>query len=134
MPPPSWTYGTCWAGYRLVLVQGYWKIMPEQNPLEPILGEIEKALALKLGYLALTVALTVPSICGALEHEDGIDTDGFYRRWYKRFVWSKFTNLTPADCRSLRNGVVHQARFGTKSQQYDRVVFVPPNDNNFRMT
>jgi hypothetical protein len=108
--------------------------MPEQNPLEPILQEIENALSLKLGYLALTVALTIPSICGALEHPSGEDDSGRYRKWYKRYVGSKFKNLTPADCWSLRNGVVHQGRFGTDSQKYDRVVFVPPNDNNFRMT
>lgn len=108
--------------------------MPETNSLEPILEEIERAISLKLGYLALAVALTIPSICCALEDKDGRDKEGLYRRWYKRYVGSKFKNLTPADCWSLRCGVVHQGRFGTNSQRYDRVVFVPPNDSNLRIT
>ncbi|MCC8941365.1 hypothetical protein H8A99_34260 [Bradyrhizobium sp. Arg68] len=118
----------------MVLEQGYWKIMPQTNPLDPIIEEIERAISLKLGYLALTVALTIPSICGALENPSGTDDGGRYRKWYKQYVGSKFKNLTPADCYSLRNGVVHQGRFGTDSQKYDRVVFVPPTDNNMRLS
>ncbi|WP_194475668.1 hypothetical protein [Bradyrhizobium sp. CCBAU 53338] len=120
-------------GYSLVLVQGQWKIMPPTNPLEPILEEIERALSLKLGYLALTVALTIPSICVALEHPSGEDDSGRYRKWYKQHIGAKFKNLTPSDCWSLRCGVVHQGRFGTDSQKYDRVVFVPPTDKTLRI-
>jgi len=108
--------------------------MPNPNPLEPILDEIERAISLRLGYLALTVALTIPSICGALEDPKGRDQEGRYKAWYKRYVGEKFKNLTSSDCYSLRCGVVHQGQFGTYSQHYDRVVFVPPTDNNMRIS
>jgi hypothetical protein len=95
----------------MVLQGGYWKILPgpEVHPIEALLQEIEKALAVELYYLALLLTLTLPDICVALEQPDG-RTDGkkMYKAWYKANVHDVIGGaLTPDEAYELRSTVVH---------------------------
>lgn len=95
----------------------------EQSPLEFILGDVERALGAELYYLALTLSLTLPDICAALESDNGEATGPRYKRWYNTYLAPRYPNLTDVDCYSLRNGIVHQGRLGHPKSQYDYVAF-----------
>ena len=98
--------------------------------IDTILAEIEKALNARLYYLAIVTALTLPSICAALETPGG-DTSGrdreLYVKWFDANLAKTFTFFTGLDFYRLRCGGVHQARFGHDKMQYDRAVFLLPN-------
>jgi hypothetical protein len=102
----------------------------EQPSIEIILQEIEKALAANLHYLALTLSLTIPDICSALESENGSATSDRYKNWYKTHLAPKYPNLTDIDCYSLRCGVVHQGRMGHPKSQYGYIAFTFPDQPN----
>jgi hypothetical protein len=124
-----WTYGISLTGYRLV--EGLsWCWIPEKepDPMETILGEIERALASGLYYLAITVSLTLPEICAALESVTGhnVRANVAFKQWYNKYLAHIYTHLTDDDCFSLRCGTVHQGRFGRPDMQYDRVIFTFP--------
>jgi hypothetical protein len=114
-------------GLKLVRSLGIWIVQTEPPPLEMILQEIEKALEVKLYYLALTLSLTIPDICSALESPDGVATADRYKDWYRLYVSPEYGNLTDVDCYSLRNGVVHQGRLGHPRSQYAYVAFTFQN-------
>ncbi|GAB5447161.1 hypothetical protein [Gymnodinialimonas sp.] len=94
--------------------------------MDLILEDVERALDAKLFYVALSVALSLPGVCAALEQVDG-STSGqdkrLYMDWYDRYLAAGYPYLTALDCYSLRCGVIHQGRFGHGKMQYARVVF-----------
>lgn len=94
-----------------------------EGAMEPILQEIEAALAAKLYYVALGATLTLPDVCAALEAPDGQTSGKRYRAWYEANLQPAFPWLTGDDCYSLRCGVLHQGRFGGHKMQYARVIF-----------
>ena len=99
--------------------------------METILGEIERALAARLYYLAVAMALTVPDICAALESPNGETTGAQYKAWYNANLTDQYPNITGADCWSLRCGVLHQGRCGHPNMQCGRILFtVPAGQNN----
>lgn len=81
-------------------------------PLERVLRDIKGAIAAKLYYPALLVALTVPEICAAL----ALDRKVFVKeKHYVAFI-DKYTTepelgLSGIDCFRMRGGVVHRADF-----------------------
>lgn len=80
------------------------------SPLDLILLDIERALAARLYYPALAVALTIPEICSALT----MDNREFVReRNYVAFVDGYTTpselGLSGIECYRLRGGVIHRA-------------------------
>lgn len=95
--------------------------------METILMEIERALDAELYYLATAMALTVPDICAALEDPNGESSGLKYKAWYNENLAQLYTNITDADCWSLRCGVLHQGRCGHPNMQYGRILFAVPN-------
>lgn len=118
-------------GYSLVKGIGYCNLIkPGAGELEIILNDIEKALAARLWYAALTVTLSLPDICSLLERPED-------ERWSKREKYAAWFNehvaklhypeFTGDDCYSLRGGVVHHGQFGHAKSRYDRVAFSLPD-------
>ncbi len=96
--------------------------------------EINNAVEVKAYYPAISIALTIPAICAALESSSG-STAGqdaqLYKKWYDEYLGTVYSDLTADDCYSLRCGVVHQGRFGHPAKmQNDRVMFTLPEKNN----
>ena len=76
--------------------------------MEMILKEIEAALAAKLYYLAVTLSLTLPDVCAALEAADGGTSSDRYKAWYTAHLGPTYgAMLTADDCCSLR--ILHRA-------------------------
>jgi hypothetical protein len=119
----TWRHGLALIGYRLIEQRGCWGMAKPK--IEFVLSEIEKALASRLHFAAITMSLTLPDVCAALESLDGRSTFRRYTEWYKANV-TTFSHLTAEHCYSLRCGVVHQAQTVVKGQRYKRVIFVPP--------
>jgi hypothetical protein len=126
--PPTWNFGTCLGRFRLFQGVGYsWLAQSVAESMERILAEIEGAMSARLYYLALTLTLALPDICGALEAKDGWAKADRYRAWYSANLADDFRNLTANDCYRLRCGGIHQGRFGRRGMQYARVLFVLPH-------
>ena len=88
-----------------------------------MLTEIGIALDAGLAYLAILQCLALPDVCGAMEALDGRTSASAYKRWYEKYLWHHFILLTPAECYSLRCGIVHQSRSEIVSDNYKRIVF-----------
>ncbi len=96
--------------------------------MEAITGEIEKALAAGLYFLAIVSTLTLPDICSALESPNGETTRQKYKDWCDAWI-SMYPEITSLDLWSLRCGVLHQGRLGHAAMQYGRILFTVPNRN-----
>jgi hypothetical protein len=128
-----WTSGNSFVGYKLVLTGGCWVPTRELNPLEQILGDIEKALAAEFHYLAIAVSLTVPDICAALECDPAQrrEIGKTYIAWCKTNLEPNYKHFTAEDCYRLRCGVIHEGKFGHPKTPYDNVYFGVPNTREF---
>ena len=102
--------------------------------MEYLLTEIEGALAADLPLVAVSVALTIPDICGAAEHPN-MKTCDRYWDWYTRYIASQIALLTAYDCYRLRCGHIHQgtarhengaAADPVTGQRFDRVAYFTP--------
>lgn len=91
--------------------------------MDAILIQIERGLDRGFHYLAVTSALTLPDICGALESADGIAHKERYKTWVEMWLLPKYPQMTSEDLYRLRSGAIHQGRFGPGGMQYDRVIF-----------
>jgi len=96
----------------------------------PILDEIDRALDAGFYYFAISIALTIPDICAALNSSNGKTTKPKYKAWYRANLGDLYPNITDEDCWSLRCGVLHQGRFGHPNMQYGRIIFTIPNAQN----
>ena len=88
--------------------------------------QIRLALSAHLYHPAIVVALTLPDICAALESPTGETTGPLYKTWYANHLSQDLPDITAQDMWSLRNGVLHQGKFGNKNFLYDRVSFALP--------
>lgn len=95
--------------------------------MDSIFHEIERALQAGLYYMAVSMALTIPDICAALESEDGETSARRYKAWCNANLANRYPRITDVDMYSLRCGVVHQGRFGHPQMQYARIIFTIPN-------
>ena len=95
--------------------------------MEAILSEIEAALNAGFYYLAITIALSLPDVCSALESPDGTTSGQRYKAWYDAWMARQYPRVTAEDMYSLRCGVIHQGRFGHDRMQYSRILFTVPN-------
>lgn len=87
-----------------------------------IIDELRKALNNQCYLSALTLALTIPDICGKLEYPEitGIGCTGKrYKKWFNEYVKKYFTVNDPAntlvyfngkDCYALRNAILHSGQ------------------------
>lgn len=92
-----------------------------------LLDQIEGAARRGDYFLALFGALTLPSICGALESRDGNDTGKKYANWFDKWVGPKYQSRLNGDqCYSFRCAMLHQARSIHPKLGYDRVLFLEP--------
>lgn len=91
---------------------------------------IEHAIKCGLYYSSITLVLTLPDICAALASTDGFASGEKYKRWVHANLCSKYKSITSEDFYSLRNGVIHQGKFGHAKMQYSRIIFTIPNAQN----
>lgn len=131
------TYETSLNGWLSKDDRGCWQVDLIPPPLTSTLNEIQKALEAKLFYCAIAVSLSIPDICASLmndpdpeklwtnrkkQHEN-------YKKWFDIYLADKFSHFTAEDCYSIRCGVLHQGQFGRPDDNYDRIVFLGPQDN-----
>ena len=93
--------------------------------MEDIVRAIKENLQTKNYYSALFITLTIPSICGALESDDGEDNRSKYKDWYDRYITG--LQLKGDDCYKLRCSILHQGTTSHKSSSFSRVLFTFPN-------
>jgi hypothetical protein len=98
--------------------------------VDVILKDISNALASKQYFVAISVTLTLPGICAALEQPSG-STKGkdaaLYESWFTRYLATRYSTMLPSDCYSLRCGVVHQGTFSHEKSTYSRIIFSLPD-------
>lgn len=75
-------------------------------------------------YGALFQTLMLPSICGALESDDGEDKGSRYISWYDKYITDLYLNGN--DCYKLRCSMLHQGRTSHKHSSFSRVLFTLP--------
>lgn len=92
--------------------------------MKDILEAIKKSLRDKNYYSALFLTIMLPSICSALESEDGEDKKERYIAWYDKYIKSLF--LKGKDCYQLRCSLLHQATTIHKKSPFSRVIFTFP--------
>ncbi len=98
--------------------------------MELMFQEIEHALKCGLYYSSIALVLTLPDICAALASSDGLTSGEKYKKWVQANLCPKYSSITPEDFYSLRNGVIHQGKFGHAKMQYSRIIFTIPNAQN----
>jgi hypothetical protein len=94
--------------------------------MEDIIAAIKQNLETQNYYSALFLTLILPSICGALESENGQDSGEKYINWYDRYITN--SNLKGDDCYRLRCSLLHQGLTTHKRSSFSRVIFAIPND------
>lgn len=99
------------------------------DELDDYLNEIVVAEQHGLWMLALTGALALPDICGAIESANGRATGNKYRGWFTRHISPKYPRIDPEDCWQLRCSLLHQGRSSAVS--YQRLIFVAPGPITF---
>jgi len=104
--------------------------MKEGTIVDTLEQSIRDAMSSRMWYAAVTMALTIPDICAALETPSE-SVKIRYKRWYNAYFSGRFPYMTDDDCFSLRNGVVHEGTFGTNGQ-YRRIILLLPNEDPTR--
>jgi hypothetical protein len=130
---PVWTHGISWNDCRLVQGAGWWwswSVEIPESPIEVLLREIERALDARLYYLAVIVSLTVPDICSCAEADNSRTSPDKYKAWFEKWMSERCPGFDPADCYSLRCGILHEGRLEKsyhRKMGYDRVLFTVPS-------
>ena len=84
--------------------------------MEAYIRSVEESVRLANWYAAVVVALTLPDICGWLEHPNW-RSEKRYVRWFRRYQLDAYTRpmpqgpatfLTGADCYALRCALLHE--------------------------
>ncbi len=91
-------------------------------------------------YSALFVALSLPDICGRIEHPTSNSKDR-YIAWFSKYLSSIYTGLPdcpfliPEDCYALRCALVHEGCSDLDNQKareiLDEVCFLSPTSQGF---
>lgn len=92
--------------------------------MKDILDSIENNLTNKNYYSALFMSLMIPSICGALESEDGKDSQTKYENWFNSNM--PHLQINGSDCYRLRCSLLHQAYSSHPNSSFSRVIFTYP--------
>ncbi len=92
--------------------------------MQDIVKAIRKSLKDGNYYSALFLTITLPSICGALESDNGQDTSARYIGWYDRYINDLM--LKGNDCYTLRCSLLHQGRSTHRNSSFSRVIFTYP--------
>ena len=104
----------------------------EASPLHYILKEIQSALEAELYYAAVSISLSLPDICSALEiqygHSRFSKVERRYTAWCNQYLESKFSSLKAADIWALRGGLIHNAMLSKHPKnERGRILLMPPN-------
>ena len=92
-----------------------------------LLDQVDRAATNGEYFLALFGALALPSICSALESDNGRDSGDKYEKWFDKWVGHKYGGrLTGGQCYSFRCAMLHQGRAVHSGLGYDRVLFLEP--------
>ena len=92
-----------------------------------LLEDIHKALDAEAYYIALMGALTLPDICGSMDHADGRASKARYIEWFNRWAGHKYTAFLDGEqCYGFRCDMLHQGTTGTPARTYSRIVFIVP--------
>lgn len=107
----------------------------ERSPLGFILDEILGCLNAGFHYAPVSVTLSLPDICSALEVEPGQDRFGKvgerYRRWCEVYAEPKFSSVKAIDLWCLRGGIHHNAMLsGHPSNKRGRLLLMPANSQS----
>lgn len=85
-----------------------------------------------LFYLALSGALAIPDICGALESSDGTTDGDTYSEWFDTHIapihsrQNQPPKLSGRDCYRFRCSFLHQGTTLHPQSRYTRILFVEP--------
>lgn len=102
------------------------------SPLTRIADEAYRAFNAGYYYLAIAVILTLPDICAALQSPGGDSSSKKYQNWVADWFLQSYPMLKPEDIWALRNGVLHNAKFGHEKLQYSKIMFSLPNSDRAR--
>jgi hypothetical protein len=98
--------------------------------MERFIQSIEKSIEFENWYSALTLALTLPDICGRLNNPKNGSQKRF-EEWFNKYVLHNyespfhgegFTFLSGADCYALRCAFLHEGRDDVTRQRAREVV------------
>jgi len=111
--------------------------------IDRYLDSITKSLESKNWYAALFIALTIPDICGALEHPN--EKSGTrYVNWYNKYMLPKYSSiilqhvfLSGDDCYALRCSLLHEGTGDIEKQKISKTLesvhFNKPSDKGGRL-
>ena len=101
--------------------------------MREIFEQIGKALCVELHFVALSTALMIPDIAGAIDSEDGQASGEKYRKWYDTWVGSACQFVNGEICYQLRCSLLHQGSLNLRNKPYKRVIFIHPAVKNIHM-
>jgi hypothetical protein len=93
--------------------------------MEELFRQIAWAADTGLYFLALTGALIIPDICGALEAADGRASGALYIAWFDTHV-RRNNIMTGETCYRLRCSLLHQGTTQHSQSAFSRVLFIEP--------
>ena len=109
--------------------------LPALSPLSPlaaVLGDIQRAIDVRLYYPALLTALTVPDICVALALDNSVFVkEKHYVAFVDKYTTPRELGLSGQECYRLRGGVVHRANMaGHDKFDATHVIFTIPGGSS----
>ncbi len=84
--------------------------------MEDILKAIKRDLRYKNYYSALFLTVMLPSICGALQSQNGKDSPKKYIQWFDKYIDDLF--IKGKDCYLLRCSLIHQGKTSHKNSSF----------------
>ena len=104
----------------------------ESSPINFVLDEIRGCLKAGFHYAPVSLALSLPDICSALENEAGQgrfgDVGKRYKLWCKTYAEQKFRSVKAEDLWCLRGSVHHNAMLSEHpSNVRGRLLLMPGN-------
>jgi hypothetical protein len=111
--------------------------------MQHLVDATKKAMLDKNWYAALTLALSMPDMCGRLENPEKKSQDRF-ESWFNKYALDSFqfklgdeiyAFLNASDCYALRCAYLHQGEFGIEDQRarkaLDLIMFRAPSEDDF---
>lgn len=83
-----------------------------QEPLEAILREMNRAVEADLNLVGLAIAAAIPAICASLAMDDGRSNGQDYQTWCSLNLYPDkgFDYISPEELYLMRCGLLHQGR------------------------
>lgn len=83
-----------------------------KNALETIIDEMRGCVQAGLFFGAISLGVSIPSVCASLSNEGGRSNGEDYKNWCKENLYPHkgFDLTSPEEIYSLRNGFTHQSR------------------------